>query len=270
MELTTCPRFSAVLAMLSIIRRNSLADFLFIELFEGPQSVTGNDEQSTTQETNQFVSESQSGQNVDHKDQTSGSLRAVTNCTTPHTLLNVLTNSHRDILLVFSALGDNDARHMTSVTCHVRLKSQQRYVISAVLLEHSICGGGVFVLLWDNTTRIPWDVCSVWQVPGPDVVTSSNVADVSIELVHIRDPCDLNISIMAVEKTSEGHLELRYLSTAEGTAFLSFFSLLLALYLFLFVCWFVYCFVCFVFALAASVTLSVFKAMRNRSFKIIS
>ena len=121
---------------------------------------------------------------------------------------------------------DVSARHLTPLTCSVHLTSQPRYVISAVLLEHSLCGGdggGVFVLLWDKAKRRSWDVCSVWQAPGPDFQASSNVADLSIEWTEVLHPFNLNISIRATEKIHKGQLESRYLSATEGEVFFIFF-----------------------------------------------
>ena len=168
------------------------------------------------------------------KKQLQDSLRALINCTTPFVSLTVLTKDDQDMLLSFSTLGNGKARHMTSLKCQARLTSGQRYVISAVLLEHSVCGedGGVFVLLRDNTTRRPWDVCSAWLVPGPDFVTSSNAVDVSIQLIDVTYPCKLALSIRAIEKPRKRQLELRYLSTTEGKAYL--------FVLFCFVCYLCY------------------------------
>ena len=153
------------------------------------------------------------------KSQPNGSLHVVTNCTHPSVSLDMLTDDDNDILVTFSAVGDVSAKHVTPLTCRVHLTSQPRYVISAVLLEHSLCGGdggGVFVLLWDKAMRRSWDVCSAWQAPGPDFVMSSNVADLSIEWTEVIHPFNLNISIRAMEKLHEGQLELRYLSATEG------------------------------------------------------
>ena len=71
-------------------------------------------------------------------------------------------------------------------------------------------------MLWDKEKRRLWDVCSAWQAPGPDFLTSSNVADLSIEWTEDIYPLNLNISIRAVEKLHEEQLELRYLSVTEG------------------------------------------------------
>ena len=178
----------------------------------------------STRGTNQLTSQSQPAEDFDRmvtKKQPTGSLRVLTNCTHPFVSLDILTNGDRDVLLTFSALGDTSVRHMTPLTCHVHLTSPPRDVISVVLLEHSLCGGSdgeVIILLWDKANRSHWDVCSAWQTPGPDFVTSSNVADVTIELMDAIYPCDLNISIRAIEKPQEGQLELRYLSASEGKA----------------------------------------------------
>ena len=72
------------------------------------------------------------------------------------------------------------------------------------------------MLLWDEVTLRRWDVCCAWHAPGPAFVTSSNVTEITVELNDVYDPCDFNISIMAVEKPADGELEVRYLSAAEG------------------------------------------------------
>ena len=122
-------------------------------------------------------------------------------------------------MLTFASLED-DVRRTASLTCHVHITSPPLFVISAVLLEHSLCDGGVFVSFWENTTRRAWDICSAWQTPGPDFVTSSNVADVIIELNDAAFPCYITLSARAVKKPQEGQLELRHLSAKEGTAHL--------------------------------------------------
>ena len=168
------------------------------------------------------TSQSQQAEDFDvtvTKNQSNGSLHAITNCTHPSVSLDMLAGDDRDILLTFSTAGDVSANHLTPLTCRVHLTSQPRYVISAVLLEHSLCGGdggGVFVLLLDKEMRRSWDVCSAWQVPGPDYLTSSNEAVVSIEWTEVIHPFGLNISIKAMEKLHEGQLDVRYLSATEG------------------------------------------------------
>ena len=205
-------------------------------LFKTPWSVTGSEDHiSSTYGTKQLTSQSQRAGDFDVTvisqsqqagdfdvtvtSQSNGSLHAITNCTHPSVSLDMLADGDRDILLTFSAVGDVSARHLTPLTCSVHLTSQPRYVISAVLLEHSLCGGdgdGVFVLLWNKAKRRSWDVCSVGQAPGPDFQASSNVADLSIEWIKVLHPFNLNISIRAMEKLHKGQLESRYLSATEG------------------------------------------------------
>ena len=72
------------------------------------------------------------------------------------------------------------------------------------------------MLLWDNVTRRRWDVCSTWHVPGPTFVTSSSVAEIIVELNDATDPCDFNVSAMAVVNSLERKLEVLLLSTTEG------------------------------------------------------
>ena len=171
---------------------------------------------------NQLTSHSQRTEDFDMtviKNQPNGSLHVVTNCTHPSVSLDMLTDDDRDILFVFSTEGDVSAKHLTPLTCRVHLTSQSRYVMSAVMLEHSLCGGdggGVFVLLWDKAERRSWDVCSAWQAPGPDFLTSSNEADVSIEWTELMHPFTLSISIRAMEALHKGQLELRYITATEG------------------------------------------------------
>ena len=171
---------------------------------------------------NQLTSQSQQAGDFDVtviKNQPNGSLQVVTNCTHPSVSLDMLTDNDRDILFAFSTEGDVSAKHLTPLTCRVHLTSQSPYVISAVLLEHSLCGGdggGVFVLMWDKAVRRSWDVCSAWQAPGPDFLTSSNEADVSIEWTELMHPFTLNISIRAMDTLHKGQLDLRYISATEG------------------------------------------------------
>ena len=176
----------------------------------------------TTQSGGQFIPESQHAENIDHnatENQPHDILHVLTNCTTPFASLNVLNDDDLGILLTFFVLRNDDAMHMTSL-CRAHLRSQPRYVISAVLLEHSLCDGGVFVLLWEGTKRTSWDVCSAWQAPGPDLVTSSEVVDVSVELKNVKGPCDLTLSVRAVKRPHDGQLELRHLSFTEGKIYL--------------------------------------------------
>ena len=192
-------------------------------LFKRPWLVSGSEDHIlSTHGTKQLTSKSQGDEDFDvtvTKNQPDGFLHVVTNCTHPSVSLDMLPGDDRDMLLTFSTVGDVSANHPTPLKCRVHLTSQPRYVISAILLEHSLCGddsGGAFVLLWDKAMRRSWDVCSAWQTPGPDFLTSSNVADVSIEWTEVIDQFSLNISIRAAEKLHEGQLELRYLSAIEG------------------------------------------------------
>ena len=105
---------------------------------------------------------------------------------------------------------------MTTSSCGMYVTSQTGKIISVVLLEHSPCASGVFVLLWDNVMRKRWDVCSTWHVPGPAFMTSSTALEIVVELNDVSDPCDFNISAMAVLKPPKGELELRNLSATEG------------------------------------------------------
>ena len=183
------------------------------------------EETLTTQNTRQSTSKSQlagdsddTGTDVHLKH----SLRTLANCSSPYASIFVVTNNDRDILLSFSSFKTNDVRFMTSLTCYIHLTSPPSSVISAVLLEHSVCSaGGVFVLLWDNTTRTSWDVCSAWETPGPDIVTSSTTAGISIELSDVLYPFDLNISIGATDRSVQGQLELRFISATEGNLLMS-------------------------------------------------
>ena len=183
------------------------------------------EETPTTRSVHQSTSESQDAEDSDNMvtdAQSKHQLRALANCTSLYVSIYVLTNDDRDVLLTFSSFKSADVRFMTSLSCRIHLTSPPSSVISAVLLEHSLCsGGGVFVLLWDNATRTSWDVCSAWETPGPDFVTSSNTADVSIELNDVSYPFDLNISVRAIDKPLEGQLELRFISATEGNLIMS-------------------------------------------------
>ena len=146
-------------------------------------------------------------------------LQAHSYCTNSSVALSALTTEDRDTRLTFSVREDQHVAHLTSSTCRVQFTSQPTFVISAVLLDHSACGGGLFVLLWDNARHRRWDVCSAWNVPGPDYMTSSNIINVSVELVEITGSCDFTINVRAMEKTCKGELELKYLSGTEGMYF---------------------------------------------------
>ena len=171
----------------------------------------------TTQDTNQLSNKSlpllNSDNTVTVKPVHNAPL-AHTDCTDPHISLHTLTSDDGPALLTVSGAGVADAR-MTSLPCGVHLTSQPGSVVSAVLLEHSPCDGGVFVLLWDNATHRSWDVCSVWHAPGPDFMATSNVVNVSVELIGVSNYFDFTIHVRAMEKP-RGELEMRYLTATEG------------------------------------------------------
>ena len=173
----------------------------------------------TTQNTDQPTTISLPAGTFDHNatdKQSHRSLRADSNCTNPSVSLYTVTKSDRSTLLTFSAVGDQHMAQAPSSTCGVQLTSQPSDVIFAVLLNHSVCDGGVFVLLWDNTRHRRWDMCSAWNVPGPDFVTSSSIIYISIELVEVTVLWDFAIKVRATKKTPKGELELKYLSSVEG------------------------------------------------------
>ena len=151
---------------------------------------------------------------VREKERPSG-LYAHINCTESSFSFTTVTKDG-GILLMFSASEGRRAAHMTSLICKAHMASQPAYVISAVLSEHSPCGGGIFALLWDNTTRTSWDICSAWHALGPDFLTSSNVIDISVELADVTYPCSFSISVRPTLNISKGELELIYLSSTEG------------------------------------------------------
>ena len=144
------------------------------------------------------------------------SLSAYVNCSDPNASFGTLSDSDGRLLLTFSTPGGHGSGTMTTLPCGVRLTSQAGKNISAVLLEHSPCSGRVFVLLWDKVTRRRWDVCSTWQAPGPSFITSSDVVEITVEINDVADPCDFNMSAIAVLNPPEGKLELWYLSASEG------------------------------------------------------
>ena len=137
------------------------------------------------------------------------------NCTDPYISLNIQTNEGGYTQLTFSAL-DHGAASKTSLSCGVHLTSQPDDVISAVLLEHGPCDGGVFVLLWDDTVHRRWDVCSVWHAPGPDWTTATDTVKVGVELHDVTGTFDFIVGVRAVEKPGKGDLKLRYVSATEG------------------------------------------------------
>ena len=141
-------------------------------------------------------------------------LRA-TNCTTSHVSLKSVINEEGCALLSLSALGHHKSAPVTVLPCRIHLESQTRYFISAVLLQHSSCGFGVFVVLWDNYRWTRWDVCSAWHVPGPDFRTSSNYLNILVEVSEVHDPFDFIISVKA-EQLDPRKLEVHLLSADEG------------------------------------------------------
>ena len=140
-------------------------------------------------------------------------------CTKSHISLSTSNSDDGGTLLVVFVQEDYDVEQLTSLACEVHLTSQSHDNISAVLLEHSPCGGGVFVLLSDNIEHRRWDVCSVWRAPGPDFTTLSNTLDISFELFDNSEPRNFTISARAVESHLLGELEIRYLSPKEGKLF---------------------------------------------------
>ena len=147
---------------------------------------------------------------------TNNSLRAYANCSNRNAALDIFSESDEHLLLTFSTSGGDGAAPMAALSCAVSLTSQAGKNISAVLLEHSPCVDGVFVLLWDNVTHRRWDVCSTWHAPGPAFMTSSNEVEIIVELNDATDPCDFNVSAMAVVNSPKRKLEVRSLSATEG------------------------------------------------------
>ena len=168
-------------------------------------------------DTNQVISDSQPVGNLEHNGtgtQLNDRMFAEIDCADPYISLNRQTKDNGSTLFTIST-PDRDVAY-TSYSCGVYLTSQPDYVLSAVLLEHTLCDGGVSVLLSDNTTFRHWDVCSIWRAPGPDFTSSSRMVSVRIELSDVTDPCVFTISIIATEKPHEAELTLRYLSATEG------------------------------------------------------
>ena len=58
--------------------------------------------------------------------------------------------------------------------------------------------------------------CSVWHSPGPDMMTSTGVADVQAEINDAIDPCKFTLYVKPVNETIIGQLEVHYLSTHRG------------------------------------------------------
>ena len=143
-------------------------------------------------------------------------MQVQTNFSFPNASLDTFTEDDRHLLLVVSLPGDHGTEPMTTQSLAVYLTSQAGNSIAAVLLEHSPCAGGIFVLLSDKASRRRWDVCSTWHAPGPAFITSSNEVEIIVELNEATDPCTFNISAMAVVKPPGRKLELWNLSATEG------------------------------------------------------
>ena len=150
------------------------------------------------------------------KEQLQESLQVHINCTHTSAKLTPLKKDNGEVLLNFSASLGYDVVSMTSLTCKAYITTLPRFVIGAVLLEHSPCGGGVHVVLRDDAHRRRWDVCSTWHAPGPDFMASSNVAEVIVILSDVTDPCDFTIYVSHSDKPERGDLEKRWLSVTEG------------------------------------------------------
>ena len=138
------------------------------------------------------------------------------NCTSRYLSFTTSTLDDTGILLTFTSKGNLDVKVQRPQTCRIHLKSHSRDVIWAVLFEHCKCGGGVFVFLWDGTRHRQWDVCSVWHSPGPDMMTSTSVVDMQIEINDVIEPCKFTIYVKPVKETPTGQLEVHYLSATEG------------------------------------------------------
>ena len=122
-------------------------------------------------------------------------------------------NDKGDTLVHFSALGNADMPHQS---CHLHVTTAQSQAICAVLLEHGLCAGGVFVLAWHRLWRRRWDVCSAWHSPGPDFTAPYSEIDVIVELNEVIDGRHFTIQFMAVEIPHGSTPDLRYLSATEG------------------------------------------------------
>ena len=173
------------------------------------------EEKKTSRQSNHFIPKTQIVENSDAS-LTKIQLNVNTSCTSPYVLLDISVKGEGDILLIFYALPNPEGENIKSLICRVHFVSAPRYVMSMVLLEHTLCHGNVIVVLSDTSRRRRWHVCSAFHVPGPDFLTSSNVADVSIEFRDVTDLFEATISVMAVEKPEKGELVLRHLSAKEG------------------------------------------------------
>ena len=175
-------------------------------------------EEMSTQ-ANQFIPKTHIVKNSDiqHTEkQFDDLLSASANCTSPYESLDISDEDEGDMLLTFSALMNPEGQYIKSLICRVHFVSAPRYVMSMVLLEHTLCHGDVIVVLSDTSRRRRWHVCSALQAPGPDFLTSSNVADITVEFRGVTDLFEVTISVMAVEKPEKGELVLRHLSAKEG------------------------------------------------------
>ena len=196
-----------------------------VHLFNGYRMLTylAAHDDKTSRQANQLIPKSQIVENSDAhftEKQLDDFLNVNANCTSPYVSLDISVKDEGDILLVFSTLISPEGVYIQSLICTVHFVSAPRSVMSMVLLEHTLCNGGVIVVLSDTSRRRRWRVCSVLQAPGPDFLTSSNVADISVEVRDVTDLFQVTISVKAVEKPEEAELVLRHLSTKEGTILL--------------------------------------------------
>ena len=168
-----------------------------------------------SRQSNHFVPKTQIVENSDAS-LTKIQLNANTSCTSPYAQLDISVKGEGDTLLIFSALPNPEGENIKSLICRVHFVSAPRYVMSMVLLEHTFCNGDVVVVLSDTSWRRRWHMCSALQVPGPDFLTSSNMADISVEFRGVTDLFEVTISVMAAEKPEKGELVLRHLSAKEG------------------------------------------------------
>ena len=183
------------------------------------------DREETSWQGDQFITKSQITENYNfqiNENKTDDMVRASAECRNPNASVNISVEDKGEILLIFSALINPEGAHIESLICKVHFVSALRYVMSLVLLEHTLCNGGVIVVLSDTSRRRRWNVCSALQAPGPDFLTLSNVADVSVEfkdVIHISEVnlFEVTISVVALEKPEQGELLLRHLSAKEGT-----------------------------------------------------
>ena len=173
------------------------------------------EEKKTSRQSNHFIPKTQIVENSDSS-LTKIQLNVNTSCTSPYVFLDISVKDEGDTLLIFSALPSPEGENIKSLICRVHFVSAPRSVMSMVLLEHTLCNGDVIVALSDTSRHRRWHVCSALQVPGPDFLTSSNVADISVEFRGVTDLFESTISVMAVEEPEKGELFLRHLSAKEG------------------------------------------------------